>query len=121
MKNKTIRVCDRCETPLIWTFVFDYNERYCLNCGAMGGMLGTGTDLPATRELIFKKKLVDALWKVIYDRKGLMPNGKFGRTNCKKETNCYDHRKHLTLSEREWDTIANKYLISLQGIFIPHS
>ena len=112
---KTIRVCDECETPLIWTFAFPYCERYCLNCGAKGGMMGTGTDIEATRELIFKKKLVNAVWKVVYGKKGLMPSGSFGRVGCKKCGN--DHREHATEAELEYDLIARKYLEKVQGIF----
>src|SRR3990167_4688782 len=71
--NKTIRVCDSCSIPLIWTFAFSYQERYCLNCGKGGGMLGTGQNIPATRELIFQEKIVNAVWGVIYKKKGLVP------------------------------------------------
>lgn len=116
-KLKEERVCDNCGVPLIWTFAFDYCERFCLNCGSKGGMLGTGTDVPATREIIFQKKLVDAIWGVIYGKKGFMPSGKFGRSGCKKDnregryaSSCDDHRQHLTKAEKEWDEIARKYL-----------
>lgn len=113
--NRTIRVCDNCSTPLIWTFAFLYCERFCLNCGMKGGMLGTGTDVPTNRDLIFKKKLVNAIWGVIYGKKGLMPSGDFSRNNCKKciDENC--HRKHLTKTEVEWDEIARKYLKRFEG------
>lgn len=116
-QKKTIRVCDHCETPLIWTFAFPYCERYCLNCGAMGGMMGTGKDIPATKDLIFKEKLVLAIWKVIYGKKALMPQGKFSRTNCEKcRTEDY-HRKHASKAELEGDLIAREYLQKMQGIF----
>lgn len=122
-EQKTIRVCDDCGVPLIWTFAFDGCERYCLNCGSMGGMLGTGKDVPATRELVFQKKLVDSVWKVIYGNKGFIPNGRFGRSGCNKDnkggysSSCNDHRQHLTVAEKEWDEIARKYLVSLKGMF----
>ena len=82
--------------------------------------MGTGSDVPATRELIFKKKLVDAIWKVLYGKKGLIPRGEFGRTNCKKDDgNCHDHREHLTKAEIEWNEIASKYLETFKGVFVP--
>jgi len=115
--KKTIRVCDHCETPLIWTFAFSYCERFCLNCGAMGGMMGTGKDIPATRDLIFKQKLVDAIWKIIYGRKGMMPSGLFGRSNCEKCRDSHNHRSHASKAELEWDLIARKYLEQIKGLF----
>jgi hypothetical protein len=106
-----IRVCSDCGFPLIWTFAFDYCERYCVNCGSKGGMFGTGEDIPATRELIFQKKLVDAIWKVIYGKKGLVPTGG-SRTNCKicNSNSSERHYYHMTKAEKEWDSIARKYL-----------
>lgn len=97
--ERTIRVCDRCATPLIWTFAFAYKERYCLNCGAVGGMMGTGRDVPATRELVFKENIVNAIWKVIYGKKGLMPSGVFARVGCKKCGD--DHREHAPITAIE--------------------
>ena len=111
-----IRVCDECGVPLIWTFAFSYCERYCLNCGLAGGMMGTGTDVPLTRELAFQNKIVQSIWKVIYGKKGFLPRGKFGKGGCKKdnkggyESSCDNHNKHLTKSEKEYDEIARKYL-----------
>lgn len=118
--SKTIRVCDRCGVPLLWTFAFDYQERFCLNCGEGGGMLGTGKDIPVTKDLLFQERLVNAIWKVIYlSKKGLLPNGKFGRTNCKKDNGtCNNHREHLTKTEKEWDVIARTYLIKLRGSIV---
>lgn len=116
-----IRVCE-CGTPMIWTFFFPYCERYCLNCGTSGGMLGTGSDVEATRELIFKKRLVDAIWKQLYTNKGLMPRGQFGRSGCKKcKVVAYSHREHLSKSEKEWDEIARPYLKTFKGIFDKHT
>lgn len=113
----TIRVCDHCDTPLIWTFAFPYAERFCINCGHTGGMLGTGKNIPATRDVVFKKKLVDSLWKVIYGKKGLIPTGA-QRTNCKRcsESSEY-HTHHLTEAEKEWDLLARDWLKRLEGIF----
>lgn len=116
-EKREIRVCNECGVPLIWTFAFPYCERFCLNCGATGGMLGTGIDIPTTRELIFQKRLVDAIWKVIYSHKGLLPNGRFGRSGCKKDNgSCNDHRAHLSKTEIEWDEIARKYLERFEGV-----
>lgn len=117
--EKTIRVCDECSIPLIWTFAFAYKERYCLNCGASGGMLGTGKDVPATREIIFQKKLVDAVWGVIYSRKGLVPSSS-QRTNCNKcKKSSEYHIKHLTKIEQEDNEIARNYLDQFKGFLNP--
>lgn len=115
-KTKTIRVCDYCETPLIWTFAFDYCERYCINCGAKGGMMGTGKDVPATRDLIFKKRLVDAVWGAIYCQKGLRPVSS-QRIGCDKCSGSEPHSHHMSPDEREWNRIAREWLIRLQGAF----
>ena len=119
-EETTIRICS-CGTPLIWTFAFDGCERFCLNCSKIGGMLGTGDDVSATRELIFKKKLVDAIWGVIYGKKGLIPVS-CQKAKCKK---CMDtrerHYQHLTKAEKEWDEIARRYLDNFIGIFNPPS
>lgn len=115
-EEKTIRVCDNCATPLIFTFAFDYKERYCLNCGESGGMLGTGYDTLATRERIFEKKIVDAIWKVLYGKKGFVPKSA-QRSGCKKCVGNARHYDHLTKAEQEWDKIAREYLTKLQGIF----
>lgn len=71
----------------------------------------------ATRELIFKKKLVDAIWDVIYGKKGYLPSGRFGRSGCEKCRTSNSHRDHLTKSEIEWDEIARKYLSQVEGMF----
>lgn len=114
-EKRSIRVCDECGVPMLWTFFIPYCERYCLNCGYAGGMLGTGRDVEATKERILQMKMVEAVFKVL--RNKIMPGGKFGRTGCKKESkdggyssSCNDHGSHLTKSEIEWDKIARKYL-----------
>lgn len=116
-EEPTIRVCD-CGTPLIWTFCWAYAERYCLNCGSNSGMMGGGNDVLATKELRFKKKLVDSIWKVLYGKKGLLPRSNYQRSNCRKckELN-QDHNNHLSAAEQEWDGIATKYLQTFQGFF----
>ena len=114
-KKEYIRVCD-CGTPMIWTFFFPFCERFCLNCGRKGGMLGTGDSVPATRELIFKKRLVDAIWKELYSNKGMLPGGDYTRSNCKK---CRDekHWQHLSKAEKEWDAVATPFLKRFEGLF----
>lgn len=80
-------------------------------------MLGTGKDIDATRDVVFKEKLVNALWKVIYGRKGLIPTDS-QRNNCKRCTASNEyHRNHLTKAEKEWDTIAREWLKNLEGTF----
>ena len=114
-EKKTIRVCDHCKAPLLWTFAFAYAERYCLNCGLTGGMFGTGEDVPATRELIFQQKLVKAMWKAIYVGKGLVPTS-CQRTDCKKCDNTSErHYRHMSKTEKEWDKIARDHLKTVQG------
>lgn len=113
---KTIRVC-RCGCPLIWTFAFDYCERYCLNCGNKGGMFGTGEDVPITQELRFKKRLIDSVWNVIYSRKGLVPVS-CQTSGCKKCKNSSEkHYDHLTKIQKENDKIAREYLQKFIGVF----
>lgn len=118
MSKKRISIC-HCGTPLIWTFCFAGAEWFCINCGAKGGTFGIGKVVEASSELVFKKRLVDALWKAIYqNKKGMLPPGRFGREGCKKDgTTCNDHRAHLTDVERGWDAIARKYLKQVNGLF----
>lgn len=113
----TIRVCNQCQCPLIFTFAFAYAERYCLNCGAKGGMLGTGTDVPLTKELRIKNRAIQALWGVIYGNKqGLQPSGS-QRTGCKKCAGGAYHINHLTESEVAYDKEVRKLLESAKGLF----
>lgn len=123
-QKKTIRVCGECKIPLIWTFAFDGNERFCINCQVPTPMFDGNPDEEVTRELIFKKRLVDAIWKVIYGNKGMIPRGRFGRGGCKKDdregrfaSSCDNHNAHLSKSEVEWDKIARACLANLKGKF----
>lgn len=113
--NKTIRVCKLCGTPLIFTLAFDYNERYCLNCGNMGDIF-SGKDIKATREMIFKHRLVESIWEVLYSRKGMVPIGSL-RRNCKKCDKGDRHINHMSKADEEWNRIARGYLARFQGIF----
>ena len=115
-EKPTIRICG-CGTPLIWTFAFAYNERYCLNCGTPTPMFDGNDDVEATRELKFKKELVDAIWKVIYTKKGLLPSGTYTRRNCKKCNEDQNHNNHLAKAEKELDKIAREYLEKFKGFF----
>lgn len=112
-EKQTIRICDDCGTPMLWTFFFPYCEWYCLNCGASGGMLGTGENVEATRELIFKKKLAEAIWKVLRDK--MVPPGSYTQRGCKK-CGTEDHPHHLFPSEKEWNKIATPYLERVRGL-----
>ena len=112
-----IRVCSTCQTPLIWTFAFTGAERYCINCGTTGGMLGFGDDESPTPDLLFKKRLVDNIWKSLYGSKGLVPHAS-QRTNCKKCTSDSGyHYLHLTKTQKRYDELAREYLVKLKGIF----
>lgn len=55
MKEEKIKICsnhqDKEQTPLIWTFAFDYAEYWCPYCGCNEGMLGAGDDIEWTQEL----------------------------------------------------------------------
>lgn len=118
---RKIRVCDECGVPMLWTFFIPYCERYCLNCGLAGGMLGTGNDKVATKELIMQQKIVEAVFKALRAKK--LPLGEFGKSNCKKDDgSCHDHRAHLSKNEIEWDKIATKYLkhLNKKKLFPPN-
>src|SRR3990167_3733773 len=82
-EKMTIRICDECGVPMLWTFFIPYCERYCLNCGYAGGMLGTGRNVESTKERILQYRVVNAVFKVLRNKK--LPLGKFGHSNCKKD------------------------------------
>ena len=114
---KTIKVCPKCQTPLIWTFCFPYCEYFCLNCGYKHGMLGAGEDIKLTKKLKLKKDIVDSIWKQLYGKGRLLPTGLFGCSNCKVTSNCKDHNSHLSKNEKEWNDISKEILQEIQGIF----
>ncbi|MCL4405213.1 MAG: hypothetical protein M1361_01165 [Patescibacteria group bacterium] len=109
-KDQEIRVCDNCGVPLIWTFCWAYRERYCLNCGISGAMLGTGEDVELTSELKYEARVIDDIWKAIY--KNLVPRSSYKRNGCKK-CEGEDHNKHLSRSEIFRDKTATEILKKL--------
>jgi Zn ribbon nucleic-acid-binding protein len=118
-EKETIKVCPECGNPLKWTFCFDYNEYYCLNCGYMNGMLGAGDDVELTPVLKMKAQLIDVIWKRLYGKGGMLPEGEFKIKNCKKCGNGQYHNEHLTKKEEEINEEAWKILENIKGIFNP--
>lgn len=109
MNDETIRVCDNCGEPMIFTFLFRGCERYCLMCGHAGGMLGTGEDVKLTTELEAKYTVIRKVFKVL--SKYVLPNDVFYKNECEKCKDCKEHHlKHLTDEERFCNTIARKIL-----------
>ena len=119
MKNKKeIRVCDNCGAPLIWTFCWAYKERYCLNCGSMGGMLGTGEDVELTPKLKAQDKVIRDVWKAL--QKHLIYRCDYKLDRCKKcqVEGVRTHRDHLSKKEILEDKVATKMLERLNKGFI---
>lgn len=115
---KEIKVCENCQTPLLFTFRWDYSERYCLNCGALGDMF-LGEYAPLTKELRAKEKLVNKIWSALYGKQGfLLPaSGKYKKKNCKKcEVEEY-HGSHLTRREKLGNQITEKILKRVKFIY----
>lgn len=54
-KKQAIKICSRHQykekTPLIWTFAFIGAEYWCPACSYIGGMLGSGENVPSTKRL----------------------------------------------------------------------
>ena len=113
---REIRVCDYCGVPLIWTFCWAYKERYCLNCGRMGGMLGMGTNVKLTPKLKYQYKVIYDVWKAIY--KNLTPRTDYSHDGCKKCSGA-NHRRHLSKKEILKDKTATKILEKLAEGFLP--
>lgn len=54
-----IKICSdhqEYQTPLIWTYAFNYAEYWCPYCGKNEGMMGAGYDVESTEELEARKK-----------------------------------------------------------------
>src|SRR5260221_945059 len=118
-QEKTIKVCGDCQVPLIWTFLFPYNEYYCLNCGGKWGMLGAGKDVSVTKELLLKQAIAEAVFKQLYGKNKLLPKGQYGYTKCKVQQSCHNHNSHLTKSEVKWNEQGWKMLEQVKGMFTP--
>lgn len=78
--DKEIAVCSHCGEPMISTFAFPGSEYYCLICGSTYGMFSAKT-IKSTKELIYRQKLYNKIFKVIY--KDIIPMGAY-LNNCKK-------------------------------------
>ena len=117
-KIKEIRVCD-CGAPLHWTFLFDGAEYFCMNRGAIEGMLGAGKMVECTPERTARQKVTTDVFKTL--RKHLIGSGGFTKSNCKKCKEGKDkyHTQHLTESEKEREKIATHILNSLKGSILP--
>jgi hypothetical protein len=113
--TKEIKICN-CGAPLLWTFLYNGAEYFCLNCGYMAGMLGAGENVEATTELKADRKVVEKVFKAL--RPFLIGDGCFQRTNCKKckETGEY-HPQHLTKRQEAENKIAEKILAHLNGYY----
>ena len=111
--NREIKVCHNCDFPLLWTFLYNGAEYYCLRCGGSTGMLGGGKNVEETKELrakyVVAKKVFEAL------RPFLIGDGCYTKNNCKKCKNGKDkyHTKHLTELEKEKNEIASEILKNL--------
>ena len=114
-EKREIKICPDCGCPLIWTFCFAYNERYCLNCGWLGGMMSYD-EAEETPDLIATAKIVGRVWDALYGRTGLLPRSQFTKKGCKKCTDG-DHRKHLTAGEKAMDRAATTILKKLRGFY----
>jgi len=100
-KEEKITVCTECKIPLIWTFLWAYNEYYCINCGGHWGMMGAGDYVKLTPELKAQNKVILRVWKAL--RFNLLGRGSF------------THGQHLTKSEIRKDKIATTMLNKLEG------
>lgn len=118
MKQNEIKICSDCGTPLIWTFRWAGAEYYCLNCGTMGGVFGTGEYVKLTPELRLKRRVVNKIWKSIYsNNRLLLPACRYRRDNCEKCKKGAYHNQHLTKKEIKGNKIAERILKSVLHLF----
>jgi len=112
--KQMITVCRKCRHPLLWTFLFDGAEYYCLNCGGKTGMMGGGDDVEATVKLKAQQRVYKGIFGSI--RGYALGSGRFQRITCKrcKDRNEY-HGLHTTEFEREKDKVASLFLDRLKG------
>ena len=95
-KEIKIKVCDYCEKPIFWTFIFRGAEWYCPSCGASRDMF-FGKDVEATEELLKLKKSLAIKFGQI--RKHLFTGGARKR-DCEKCKDEY-HIRHLSPQEKK--------------------
>lgn len=108
MKKQEIRICE-CGGPMMWTFLFDGAEYFCLNCHGSFGMLGAGKVVPLTPELKARQRVANDVFKAL--RKHLMGSGAYQRTDCKKCKNSDEyHPHHATAYEKAKNDEAKKIL-----------
>ena len=120
-KNQDISVCKNCDLPLIFTFCWDGQEYYCLNCGKTLPFMYQ-KEIPITKELKLARKVLDDIWSAIY--KHLIPESRgYTKTNCKKCQNHKDkyHYQHLSESEKIRDKYATMILKKLAEGFYKES
>jgi hypothetical protein len=109
---KKIRVCD-CGAPLLWTFLYDGYEYFCMACGNKYGMLGAGKLVDQTKTLRAQEIVFTDVFKAL--RKHLLGNGRFRRKDCKKCLGEQYHTQHLTPLERERDGAAVEFIRALKN------
>ena len=110
-----IKICHNCGFPLLWTFLYNGTEYYCLKCGGSTGMLGGGKDVKETKELRAQYVVAEKVFKAL--RPFLIGDGCYKKTNCKKCEERKDryHAQHLTELEKEKNKIADYFLNKLQN------
>ena len=111
MNKAKIKVCSNCQFPLLWTFLYDGAEYYCLNCQSSEGMMGAGDDVLATPELKAKYRVAKDVFGAL--RKHLLDGGRFKRATCKKCRVDRYHGSHLTEKEIQQDKVADLFLDKL--------
>jgi hypothetical protein len=115
-KEKFIKVCYKCGTPLISTFFWKYHEYICLNCLNVFEW-SEARDVLIDEELEIKYKILFGIWKTL--SKYMIPKSDYKKRSCKK---CqieeeFSHQKHLSEKEKKQDEIAQKILKRLGGVF----
>ena len=113
MRKKEIKLCRNCQFPLLYTFLYDGAEYYCLNCQSSVGMMGAGNDVPVTPELKAKYRVAKDVFGAL--TKHLLGGGRFTRDTCKKCKVGIDpyHGNHLTEEEKQQDKVADLFLDKL--------
>ena len=113
--KKEIKICS-CGAPILFTFLYNGAEYFCMNCHSSEGMLGAGKNVDSTIELRAESKVVNKVFKSL--RPFLIGDGCFQRTGCKKckGTGEY-HTQHLTKREKTENQIAEKMLNQLNGYY----